>query len=103
MSFLTFVLFLLFPPSFCSIGGGFDDHVEGDSGMDLVFGDHGEIQLSENIPYTLVYASTIDAGCTPGTDNVTLGKDDDIAFGGETNSSIRVIWSCWLDFSLIQT
>ena len=51
--------------------------------MDLVFGDHGEIVLSRDNPYKLVYASTTDAGCTPGVDNITLGQGDDMAFGGE--------------------
>lgn len=51
--------------------------------MDLVFGDHAEVTLSEETPYQLVYAATIDSGCTPGSDNITLGEGDDIAFGGK--------------------
>ena len=79
---LRFSISLLFFHSLFSISGGFDDYVEGDDGMDLVFGDHGEIILSKDNPYKLVYATTTDASCTPGADNITLGKGDDLAFGG---------------------
>ena len=81
-----------------SIAGAFDDVVEGNEGADLVFGDHGEIKLSEDTPYKLVYATSIDAACTPGIDNITLGDGDDIAFGGKCCPVVSL--SC---FGLIDT
>lgn len=79
---LLYILSLVFAPLF-SIAGGFNDTVDGGDGPDLVFGDHGEIELSNYIPYKLVSASTIRTSCTAGIDNITLGKGDDMAFGGK--------------------
>ena len=55
------------------IGGSFNDYVEGNEGMDLVFGDHAFILLNSTMPYKLEYAKTIYANCTPDNDNITLG------------------------------
>ena len=65
------------------IAGALNDYVDSGSGMDLVFGDHGEILLSEEVPYKLIFATTTHPNCTPGSDNITLGEDHDIAFGGK--------------------
>lgn len=72
-----------------SVAGGFDDHIEGNEGRDLVFGDHAAIALSEIEPYKLVTAITTDAHCTPGVDNITLGEGDDMAFGGAAGDYIE--------------
>lgn len=58
-----------------------DDYIDGGDGFDLVFGDHATISLGTQ-PYLLVFASTIEPGCTPGNDTIHLGSGDDIAFGG---------------------
>ena len=50
--------------------------------MDLVFGDNGKILLSDEIPYKLKYATSTCANYG-GNDTITLGKNHDIAFGGE--------------------
>ena len=65
------------------IAGALNDYVDSGSGMDLVFGDHGEILLSEEVPYKLIFATTTHPNCTPGSDNITLGEDHNIAFGGK--------------------
>lgn len=70
------------------IGGSYDDTLEGNEGIDLVFGDHGLIHLSKDDPYKLIYATTADAYCTPGSDNITLGDGDDLAFGGGSGDTI---------------
>ena len=67
---------------FYSIAGGFDDNVFGEEGMDFVFGDHGEFYLDEDISHKLIYATSIDASCTPGADNIMLGSLVDTAIGG---------------------
>ena len=64
------------------IGGSYNDTIEGNEGMDMVFGDHGLILFNTSHPYMLKYATTMNATCTPGSDNITLGEGDDIAFGG---------------------
>ena len=65
-----------------SIGGNLDDYIEGGDGMDFVFGDNGKILLSDEVPYKLMQAYTTCAQ-HGGNDNITLGKNHDIAFGGE--------------------
>ena len=50
--------------------------------MDLAFGDHGEIILSEAEPFKLIAATTTDLYCSGGVDNITLMGGDDIGFGG---------------------
>jgi len=46
--------------------------------MDLVFGDHASISLSADMSHKLEYATTTDAGCNGGEDNITLGSGDDL-------------------------
>ena len=58
------------------------DDIKGGDGMDFVFGDNGVILLSHDVPYKLMYAATICAQ-HGGNDTITLGKNHDIAFGGE--------------------
>jgi hypothetical protein len=59
------------------VGGGYNDHIEGNDGMDLVFGDHAHVDLFDE-SHKLKYATTTDAGCTGGDDTITLGEGDDI-------------------------
>lgn len=59
------------------IGGGFDDVIDGNAGMDLVFGDHALIKMHE-LSHKLNYATTIDPGCSKGADLIQLGDGDDI-------------------------
>ena len=68
------------------IGGGFNDYVEGNEGMDLVFGDHAFILLNSTMPFKLEYAQTIYPNCTPGNDNITLGP------GGE-HQILPLFWA----------
>jgi Ca2+-binding RTX toxin-like protein len=59
------------------VGGGYNDHIEGNDGMDLVFGDHARIDLFVE-SHKLKYATTTNTGCTGGDDTITLGEGDDI-------------------------
>lgn len=59
------------------VGGSFDDTIEGNEGMDLVFGDHASIDFFEE-SHKLKFATTMDTGCARGDDLIKLGSGDDI-------------------------
>jgi len=71
------------------IGGAYNDTIQGNDGMDLVFGDHALIKLYENESHKLLFAQTILEYCAGGDDNITLGLGDDMAFGGAYNDYIE--------------
>lgn len=70
------------------IGGSFDDKIDANEGPDLVFGDHAKIFLYDINPFKLFNATTTDASCAMGEDNITLGGGNDIAFGGSMGDNI---------------
>lgn len=70
------------------IGGSYNDTIYGDGGVDVVFGDHAVIDLSETMPFKLQYAKTIEHACKGGDDTMFLGSGDDLAFGGALNDTI---------------
>jgi len=59
------------------IGGAYDDYIEGNEGMDLVFGDHARIELFE-ASHKLKYSQSTDFGCTGANDTIILGPGDDM-------------------------
>jgi len=59
------------------VGGALNDLINGEDGMDLVFGDHARIELYPT-SHKLKYAETIEPGCTGGEDDITLGPGDDM-------------------------
>jgi len=63
------------------VGGAYNDYIEGNDGMDLVFGDHAKIDLFA-VSHKLQYAQTTDFGCTGGDDTIYLGAADDIVSDG---------------------
>jgi len=67
------------------VGGAYNDYIEGNDGMDLVFGDHAKIDLFP-ASHKLQYAQTTDFGCTGGDDTIYLGAADDIVSKGPTVS-----------------
>lgn len=69
------------------VGGGYNDTIEGNDGMDLVFGDHARIDFYVQ-SHQLRYATTIETACTGGDDYIDLGEGDDIGFGGAYNDVI---------------
>ena len=71
------------------IGGAHNDTIQGNDGMDLVFGDHALIELYENESHKLRFAKTILEFCAGGDDHITLGPGDDMAFGGAYNDYIE--------------
>ena len=58
------------------IGGGFNDTIEGNDGMDLVFGDHAFLTFYEDESHRLRYARTINHSCSGGFDTIDLGSGD---------------------------
>ena len=83
------------------IAGALDDTVDSGAGMDLVFGDHGYILLSEDTPYKLVFANSTDISCKPGVDFITLGEGHDIAFGGKYQKYDCALGSCFVLWELL--
>ena len=71
------------------IGGALDDTIQALGGPDLVLGDHGTIVMSKDSPYKLLNVTTTDPSCAPGSDNITLGDGNDIAFGGALGDYIE--------------
>jgi len=63
------------------VGGAYNDYIEGNEGMDLVFGDHAKIDLFA-LSHKVRHAETIDFGCTGGDDTIYLGAADDIVSKG---------------------
>jgi Ca2+-binding RTX toxin-like protein len=59
------------------IGGAYNDTIKGNDGMDLVFGDHAQINLFE-LSHKLRYAKTASPGCSGGDDLIVLGAGDDL-------------------------
>jgi Ca2+-binding RTX toxin-like protein len=58
------------------IGGGFNDTIEGNDGMDLVFGDHAFLTFYETESHRLRYATTTNHSCSGGDDTINLGAGD---------------------------
>ena len=58
-------------------GGGYNDTIEGNEGMDLVFGDHASVSFFEE-SHKLLYAKTTDTSCRGGYDFIQLGDGDDL-------------------------
>jgi len=73
------------------IGGAYNDYIEGNDGMDLVFGDHAKIDLFPT-SHKLLYAQTVDFECTGGDDTIYLGSADDIVSG----RGQKVFFPTWL-------
>lgn len=71
------------------VGGSFNDVIDANEGADLVFGDHAIIFMYNDPPFKLLNATTIDASCAQGEDNITLGDGNDIAFGGSLGDYIE--------------
>lgn len=88
------------------IGGGFDDVIDGNSGMDLVFGDHALIKMHE-LSHRLDYATTIDPDCSVGADIIRLGEGDDIVSQQNDSTQIGTILlkltECYEIFSYFYT
>lgn len=88
------------------VGGAFSDTIWGNSstsngtdGIDVVFGDMALIEFSDPgesgvLPFTLSYASTINASCANGPDFIYLSDGDDLAFGGGDADVIREYRHC---------
>ena len=58
------------------IGGGFDDTIEGNDGMDLVFGDHAYLTFYNHESHKLKFATTTNHSCSGGDDLIDLGSGD---------------------------
>lgn len=71
------------------VGGAFGDEIHSNEGPDLVFGDHAKVFLYEDPPFKLLNATTTNASCSPGVDDIDLGEGNDIAFGGALGDTIR--------------
>ena len=55
------------------VGGGRNDKIEGNEGMDLVFGDHAYLTFYNEESHKLRFATTTNHSCTGGNDTVDLG------------------------------
>lgn len=69
-------------------GGGDIDFVDGGDGMDMAFGDHGRVECYKEVSHKLKYATTTDAGCFGGSDEIVLGSGDDFV------SKMRMLEEC---------
>ena len=58
------------------IGGGFNDTIEGQNGMDLVFGDHAHLTFYKAESHRLRFATTTNHSCSGGYDTIDLGSGD---------------------------
>ena len=71
-------------------GGGYNDTIEGNEGMDLVFGDHGSVSFYEE-SHKLLFSKTSDNYCRGGDDLIRLGDGDDLV---SLIAICKLVFSC---------